>query len=115
MFSKPQKMKNFIQKGKTISVLLAANIASGAAILIGAIVGVAVTSGLIGDTISVDLFGVFELPKAAGAVSQGALLYWDDTAKNVTTSSASGANAKIGYAWAAAQSGDATIQVTLSR
>ena len=108
-------MKNFIQDGKVINVVLAAIIASGGVLQVGQLVGVAVTSGAIGDTVAIQLFGVFSLSKAAGAVSQGAILYWDDTAKNVTTSSGSGANAKIGYAWAAAQSGDATVQVTLSR
>lgn len=108
-------MKNFIQDGKVINVVLAAIIASGGVLQVGQLVGVAVTSGAIGDTVAIQLFGVFTINKAAGALSQGALLYWDDTAKNVTTSSASGANAKIGYAWASAQSGDATVQVTLSR
>lgn len=106
-------MKNFVQNGKTIEVVLAAVITSGSALLIGALVGVAVTSGGIGDTVAVDLEGVFTLPKAVGAVSQGAILYWDDTAKNVTTTSAG--NTKIGYAWAAALSGDASIDVKLSR
>jgi predicted RecA/RadA family phage recombinase len=106
-------MKNFVQNGKTIEVTLAAAILSGAAMLIGALVGVAVTSGGIGDVVAFELEGVFTLPKAVGAVSQGAVLYWDDTAKNVTTT-ASG-NTKIGHAWASALSGDATIDVKLSR
>jgi predicted RecA/RadA family phage recombinase len=108
-------MKNFVQNGKTIEVVLAADHVSGAALLIGALVGVAVTSGVTGDTVAFDLEGVFTLPKAVGAVSQGAILYWDDTAKNVTTSSASGANTKIGHAFASALSGDATLPVKLSR
>lgn len=106
-------MKNFVQNGKTIAVTLTAAIVSGAAILVGALVGVAVQSGEIGDTISVNLTGVYTLPKAAGALSQGAVLYWDNTAKNVTAT-ASG-NTKIGHAWAAALNGDATVDVMLSR
>lgn len=108
-------MKNFVQDGKVIDVTLAAAILSGAAILIGNMVGVAVSSGAIGDTVAVDLFGVFTLSKAAGAVSQGQILYWDDTAKVVTTSSNTGANYKIGHAFAAALSGDASLPVMLSR
>lgn len=108
-------MKNFIQDGKTITVTLAAAILSGAAMLIGALVGVACTDGAIGDKVAFNLEGVYTLPKAVGAVSQGAILYWDDTAKVVTTSSASGANFKIGHAFAAALSGDATLPVKLSR
>lgn len=109
-------MKNFVQDGKIINVTLGADLADGAVLLIGALVGVAVVGGKNGDTnVAIQLFGVFTIAKAAGAISQGAILYWDDTAKNVTTSSNSGANFKIGHAWAAAQSGDATVNVMLSR
>lgn len=108
-------MKNYVQPGKTIDVVLAAAITSGAAILVGALVGVATTTGGIGDTVAVSLEGVYNLPKAVGAISQGAILYWDDTAKNVTTNAASGANTKIGHAFLAALSGDATVDVKLSR
>jgi predicted RecA/RadA family phage recombinase len=108
-------MKNFIQDGRTITVTLAAAILSGAAMLIGALVGVAVTDGAIGDKVAFNLEGVYTLPKAAVAISLGVVLYWDDTAKVVTTSSASGANFKVGHAFTAQLSGDATVQVKLSR
>lgn len=108
-------MKNYVQKGGTIDVVLAAVIASGAPLVVGALVGVAEVSGAIGDTVAVKLEGVYTLNKAVGAISQGAQLYWDDTAKNVTTSSASGANLAVGYAFAAALSADATVPVFLWR
>ena len=56
--------------------------------------------------------GVFSVPKASGAITQGALLYWDDTAENLTTT-ASG-NTLVGVAAAAAASGDATVPLLLN-
>lgn len=105
-------MKNFVQNGKMIEVTLAAVITSGTALLIGTLLGVAVTSGGIGDVINFQTEGVFDLPKAAGAITVGAAVYWDDTAKNITTT-ASG-NTLIGKCWVAAAGGDATVSVKLS-
>ena len=48
-------------------------------------------------------------PKASGAVTINAPLYWDDTAKNVTTVAGSApANTKIGYALEAMGAADTT-------
>lgn len=103
--------QNFVKDGCVIEVTLGATIAAGAGILIGSLVGVALKSGVSGDTINVALVGVWDLPKAPGAVTQGAALYWDNTAKKVTTTSAG--NTLMGYAYAAALSGDANARVRL--
>jgi predicted RecA/RadA family phage recombinase len=109
-------MKNFYCSGNAIDVVLAAAILSGAPILIGTLVGIATKDGAIGDTISVNLTGVFNLTKVTPqAISQGVQLYWDDTAKKVTTSDGTGANSKIGHAYAAALSADTTVYVRLER
>jgi len=55
-----------------------------------------------------------EAPKAAVAIAAGATLYWDDTAKNYTTSAAAGANTKAGYATEAALLGDTVVQMKLT-
>ena len=106
-------MKNYRYSGSTINAVLTGTVASGAAFVLGAIVVVAQTSGVNGDTITAKTDGVYELPKAVGAISQGAKLYWDDTAKNVTTTV--GSNLVIGYAFISALSGDATVEVMLDR
>lgn len=106
-------MKNFIQTGDTIDALLAADATSGTPIVIGQLVGIPVASGVTGDTISVALKGVFELPKASGAITAGAKLYWHVANGNVTTT-ASGASF-IGYAAAAYLSGDTEANVLLAR
>lgn len=105
-------MKNHVFSGRTIDVTLAANIVSGVALLIGTLLGVAVTSGVIGDVVVFETEGVYDLPKAAGAITQGALVYWDDAAKNITTTSSG--NTLIGKCWVAAGGGDATVSVKLN-
>jgi predicted RecA/RadA family phage recombinase len=108
-------MKNFVQKGDSLDVILAATTVSGQAFLFGTMLVVAQVAGAIADVITVKTEGVFDLPKAVGAITAGAVLYWDDTAKNVTTTSNSGANLKCGYATKAALSADATVNVYLWR
>jgi predicted RecA/RadA family phage recombinase len=109
-------MKNFIQVGDTMDVTLAGTKAAGDGHVVGALVGVLKSSGVNGDIVALALKGVYLMPKAAGqAQAQGVVLYWDDTAKVVTTNSNSGANIKIGHAFEAALAGDATTQVFLSR
>lgn len=57
--------------------------------------------------------GVFEMPKATGAIGQGAVVYWDSTAGNVTTT-ASG-NKRAGKAAKAAESADAVVWVAINK
>ena len=105
--------QNHVCKGEVMQVLLAAAITSGKGIKVGTVIGVALNTGEIGDTVEVMINGVFTLPKAAGAMTQGALLYWDDTAKNITTTAAS--NAIAGIAYDAALTGDTVVNVKLQR
>lgn len=106
-------MKNFIKCGDTLTLTApVGGVVGGTAYLIGAILVVAVASVAAGAQFEGRRVGVFTLPKATGAWTEGALLYWDDTAKNLTTTSTS--NRRIGCAAAAALSGDATGQVLLT-
>ena len=104
-------MKNFVANGEVLDVTLGADTASGALVATGKLVGVAQTSGKSGETIAVSLCGVYTVPKASGAMTKGAALYYDAGAGNVTTT-ASG-NTACGWAWADAASGDATVQLRL--
>ncbi len=103
-------MKNFIQNGEVYNHVAAADISSGDVVVMGTVVGVAVTDIASDETGSVQAYGVFELPKVASALAQGAKVYWTGT--NVTAT-ASG-NTEMGVAFAAAASGDATVQVKLA-
>ena len=105
-------MKNFIQQGLVIDIVLAANIASGAGLLTGQLFGVAVEAGVTGDTIGVQTEGVFDLTYGVAATAAvGDLIYWDDTAKTVTKTAST--NKKIGICVKAAASAAATMRVKL--
>jgi predicted RecA/RadA family phage recombinase len=104
-------MKNMIQQGDTLELAAPYDRTSGQGALIGSIFGVAQVDVLSGVRASFAVAGVFDLTKASGAVTEGAKLYWDNTAKNVTTTSTS--NTLIGCATQAAASGDATARVRL--
>jgi predicted RecA/RadA family phage recombinase len=105
-------MRNFVSPGKVVTVLAPYALVSGAGALVGVIFGVASAPAASGASVNLSRLGVFTLPKATGAITQGAALYWDNTAKNLTTTSAG--NTKVGAAITAQASGDATVQVLLS-
>lgn len=97
-------MKNYIQLGDNITLPAPYAVASGGGALIGSIFGVASTDAANAEEISFVRVGVFTLPKPGSqAWTVGVKLYWDNTAKNVTTTSAS--NTLIGAAAAAVGSG----------
>jgi predicted RecA/RadA family phage recombinase len=105
-------MKNFVRYGGRIPLVApAGGVVSGLGYLIGALFCVAEASAAAGETFTGQIDDVVTLPKATGALAQGALVYWDNTAKNVTATSAG--NTKIGYAAAAQISADTTVQVLL--
>lgn len=105
-------MQNYVAPGGAVTIPAPALIASGAGVLVGSIFGVANNAAASGADLVLSVVGIFDLPKAAGAISLGAPVYWDDTAKKVTTSPS--ANTHIGAAVAAAQSGASTARVRLS-
>lgn len=105
-------MKNYVQLGDNVTLPAPAAVASGEATLIGGLFGVASTSAAQGEDCAFVRIGVFTLPKAAGAWTPGQKLYWDATAKNVTTTA--GSNTLIGAALAAAASGDTSGAVILT-
>lgn len=105
-------MKNFVQHGDRINITVSGSaIAAGDVVVIGRLVGVAVSGGAVGDTIAVALCGVFSLAKNTGfAISQGDKLYWNTSSKYITKTAT---DVPIGTAFKAAQSGDTLAQVTL--
>lgn len=116
-------MKNYIQNGKIITYTLpeSATVTSGQVVIIGTLKGVAQTSGVAGDKVTVSLYGVYELPKATGAITQGALVYWAAAGNPIGGVAGSGAitttasgNTLLGQAFEGVASGDAFINVRLN-
>lgn len=106
-------MKNFVQPGNTVTMPApSGGVLSGQGLLVGTLFGVAAYDAAEAAEVEMDLVGVFDLPKAAGAITQGAPIYWDDTAKNVTATATG--NDLIGAAILAADAGAATARVRLN-
>jgi len=97
-------MKNFVQQGENLTLPAPYAVNSGDGALIGSIFGVASTKAAIGEDTSFVREGVFTLPKpGAQAWAVGVKVYWDNAAKNVTTTSAG--NTLIGAAAGAVGNG----------
>ncbi len=106
-------MKNYIQPGCTVSVLAPYALASGAGALVGTLFGVASNAAGNGEAVELVAEGVFELPKlSAQAWTVGAIVYWDDTNKWLTTVAST--HVAVGKALAIAANPSATGIVRLS-
>lgn len=88
-------------------------VTSGSGVLMGALLGVALVNIAANATGSVQVCGVFTLPKlATDTMAQGALLYWDNTNRRLTTTAAG--NTLAGNAAVAAAATTTTVQVLLN-
>lgn len=107
-------MKNFVKPGEMIEHTLAGTACvSGDGRLIGDLFGVATKDGAIGEAVNFALEGVYNLPKVtADVIAIGVKLYWDDTAKKITTTAAS--NKIVGSAHSVAGNGVTTVDVRLN-
>lgn len=106
-------MRNFIESGEQPTVTLPYAVAAGGGVLVGeALFGVAANDCATGAQGVIRTVGVYDLFKVAGAISNGAKLYWDNTAKAITTT-ASG-NKFVGVAIAPAASADTIARIRLN-
>lgn len=107
-------MKNFVQDGKTITVIAPAAVASGQLVVAGSIVGVAAFDAASGAEVEVTMEGVFELPKVAtDVIAQGDKLYWDPSQAKLTKTAGTGSKPMVGVAVVAAGNGDTTVNCLL--
>lgn len=84
-------MQNFIQKGESLTVTAPAAVSAGDGVKVGQLFGVAINDAASGDDVVIVREGVFNLPKkGTDDISQGDLLYWDNSNKYLTLTSASG-------------------------
>lgn len=106
---------NKIQDGKTIQYTNTTGeiINSNTAILIGKRIGVAVSNIPNGETGILEVEGVFLLPKlSTDNISQGDILYWDNTNKRLTTTATG--NTQAGYAFESAGSGTTQVKIKIN-
>lgn len=111
--------KNYKQEGDVIQYTATANIAAGAVVKIGQILGVALVDIANGKTGSVRVDGVFTVPKVSGAViAQGESLTWDVSAGAFDDNAATPATGDVtgAAAWAAEAAGNGvtTLAVTFT-
>lgn len=105
-------MKNFVSAGSQLTLTAPYAVPSGGGCKVGAIFGVANGAAAAGADVVLSVAGVFDLPKAAGVIAAGAVVFWDDAAKLITTTSAG--NTKIGVAVEAVGSGAALVKTRLN-
>ena len=100
-------MKNFVHGGDKLALVAPYAVAAGAGFLVGAIFAVAYSDAANGADVLGATEGVFDLKAAAADTpAQGAVAYWDNTNKQVTTTATS--NTKIGV-FVVAKAGGATV------
>ncbi len=107
--------KNFVQNGENITWTngTGSDVASGDLVVIGVRVGVALVDIADGDSGTVAMSGVFEVPKeAALEISQGDLLYCDATSGELDKTTTD--QTLAGYAFAAAAGAASVVRVKLN-
>lgn len=102
-------MKTYVQPGHTLTLAAPYAVESGDGLLVGAIFGVANLDAASGAEVEAQLTGVIDLAKVASqAWTAGTKVYWDNTAKRVTT--VSSGNTLVGVAVLAVGAGaDETV------
>lgn len=109
-------MKTYVQPGDVIDMTPAANVAAGALIRAGNLVGVAVADIASGVEGAARRSGVVDVPKVSGnstSMAVGDLVYVSQTNAGVTSSSTS--NALVGTVVRAAANADTTVRVVMAQ
>ena len=106
-------MENFVAEGEVVTLTApTGGVVSGTAYLIGSLVVVALVTAAETVSFSALTRGVVTHAKvSAQAWTEGVKLYWDDTAKNFTTTA--GGNPLVGVAAAVAANPSATGKIRL--
>lgn len=108
----------YVQPGHVMNYVAGGTITNGQVVEMLHSLGVALKSGVSGDTIAVAVEGVFELPKVSAAVFvQGEKLIWDTSAGAFDDSAATPASGDLtgaGVALRAGANGETTCLVKLT-
>jgi predicted RecA/RadA family phage recombinase len=109
-------VKNYIQRGETVTVAAPAKVSAGAGVLVGSLFGIAASDAESGADVEIVTVGVFEIAKVStDAFQPGTPAYWDDTGGVVTvTEGTPTAKPLIGVALAVAANPSATAIIRLN-
>jgi predicted RecA/RadA family phage recombinase len=105
---------NFVQDGDAVDYTPGADVAAGAVVVQGELVGVAKLAILANKLGSLSVKGVFDSPKATGggtAITAGANCYWNAAAQQATTTATG--NKLIGKCVRAAVDADTTVRIRM--
>lgn len=104
-------MKNFVQKGRVVTLAMPYDRLSGQGVLVGSIFGVCAYDAVSGASSEVQVSEVFDVTKDTSVFAVGDKVFWDDSAKKCSATAAS--NNLVGYATKAQLTGDTTVRVRL--
>lgn len=108
-------MKNFVQEGETLTLTAPYAVASGAMFKVGSILAVAANAAANGAAVEGMTEGVFDLVKVGSeAWAVGDKVYWDDTNKYLTKTSAGNTLAGVATAVVGSGAGETTGRVRLN-
>lgn len=108
----------FVHDGGAVDYAPTADVAAGAVVVQGDLVGVSrmpLAANVLG---SLAVAGVFDFPKAAGtgtAITAGTKVYWDATDKQAKADDETGVNKLLGKTTKAAADADTTVRVRMSQ
>jgi predicted RecA/RadA family phage recombinase len=108
----------YVQKGDSIDFIPTEAVNAGDVVILGDLVGIAKLDIAAGELGSLALVGVFDIPKAAGAVTAGAKIYYDAVNAVATTEADDGGDPAVAFAYlgkvvADAADTDETVRIRL--
>jgi predicted RecA/RadA family phage recombinase len=106
----------FVHDGKSIDHTPGGALAAGDVVVQGDLVGVTTRPLAAGELGALAVDGVFDFAKATGgatSIAIGAIVYWNDTTNQATTTATG--NKKIGTVVRAAADADSSVRVRLSQ
>jgi len=107
----------FVHDGSAIDYTPGSDVAAGAVVVQGELIGIAKTPIAANALGSLAVVGVFDLPKASGdgGIAAGAEVCWDEAEQVAKTDAEAGANKKLGKAVAAAADTDTTVRIRMAQ
>jgi predicted RecA/RadA family phage recombinase len=105
---------NFIASGEILQYTAGSDIDSGDVVVMGSLVGVALTDIASGSSGSVQVEGVFSLPKkSADTLTLGEKVYWDAVTNGGEITETATSNTFAGYVYEAAAASTTSVKVKL--